>query len=45
MTRDGLTMDRYERSAWRRLGDVARTVGDAIATPRGAAPDRAAPYR
>jgi hypothetical protein len=29
-------------SAWRRMGDVARVLGDAVATPRGAAPDRAA---
>jgi hypothetical protein len=30
------------RSAWRRVGDAARTLGEAVATPRGAAPDRAA---
>jgi hypothetical protein len=41
MKRDGLTMDQYERSGRRRLGGVARALGDAVATPRGAAPDRA----
>jgi hypothetical protein len=30
------------RTAWRRAGGVARTLGEAMATPRGAAPDRAA---
>jgi hypothetical protein len=30
------------RSTWRRVGDVARVLGDAAAMPRGAAPDRAA---
>ena len=30
------------RAAWRRLGDMARTLGDAAATPGGTAPDRAA---
>ena len=29
------------RSAWRRVGDAARVLGDAVATPRGSAPDRA----
>jgi hypothetical protein len=29
------------RDAWDRLGGVARVLGDAVATPRGAAPDRA----
>jgi hypothetical protein len=29
------------RSTWRRMGDVAKVLGDAVATPRGAAPDRA----
>ena len=29
------------RSAWRRVGDAARALGEAAATPRGAAPDRA----
>ena len=28
-------------TAWRRLGDAAWALGDAVATPRGAAPDRA----
>ena len=28
-------------NAWRRVGDVARVLGDAVVTPRGAAPDRA----
>ncbi len=28
-------------TVWRRLGDAARALGDAVATPRGAAPDRA----
>ncbi len=42
MTRDELSMGGDERSVWSRLGEVARTVGDAVATPRGAAPDRAA---
>jgi hypothetical protein len=28
-------------TAWRRLGDAAKALGDAVATPRGAAPDRA----
>ena len=28
-------------TVWRRVGDAARTLGDALATPRGAAPDRA----
>lgn len=28
-------------SAWRRMSDVAKVLGDAVATPRGAAPDRA----
>jgi len=28
-------------NAWRRLGDAARALGDAVATPRGEAPDRA----
>ena len=35
MTQDARTM------VWRRLGDAARALGDAVATPRGAAPDRA----
>lgn len=26
---------------WHRVGDVAKVLGDAAATPRGAAPDRA----
>jgi hypothetical protein len=26
---------------WRRIGDAARALGDAVATPRGAAPGRA----
>ena len=26
---------------WLRLGDAARVFGDALATPRGTAPDRA----
>ena len=26
---------------WRRVGDAARALGDAVATPRGEAPDRA----
>jgi hypothetical protein len=30
------------RTAWLRMSDVARALGDAVATPRGAAPDRAA---
>ncbi len=30
------------RSTWSRVGDVAKALGDAVATPRGAAPDRAA---
>jgi hypothetical protein len=30
------------RNAWRRVGDAAKTLGEAMATPRGAAPDRAA---
>lgn len=29
------------RDAWTRIGGVARVLGDAVATPRGAAPDRA----
>ena len=29
------------RNAWRRVGNAARTLGDAVGTPRGAAPDRA----
>jgi hypothetical protein len=29
------------RNAWSRFGDVARALGEAVATPRGAAPDRA----
>jgi hypothetical protein len=29
------------RTTWRRMGDAARTLGDAVATPRGSAPDRA----
>ena len=29
-------------TVWRRVGDAARALGDAVATPRGAAPDRAA---
>ena len=28
-------------TVWRRVGDAARALGDAVATPRGAAPDRA----
>ncbi len=40
MTRDGLEYE-HERGMWRRLGDAARALGDAAATPRGAAPDRA----
>jgi hypothetical protein len=28
-------------NAWQRVGDAAKTLGDALATPRGAAPDRA----
>ena len=35
MTQDARTM------VWRRLGDAARALGDAVTTPRGAAPDRA----
>ena len=27
-------------TVWRRVEDVARTLGDAVATPRGEAPDR-----
>ena len=30
-----------QTNMWRRLGDAAKTLGDAVATPRGAAPDRA----
>jgi hypothetical protein len=29
------------RNALSRVGDVARVLGDAMATPRGSAPDRA----
>jgi hypothetical protein len=29
------------RSAWSRVGDAAKALGDAMATPRGSAPDRA----
>ncbi len=28
-------------NVWRRFGDAARVLGDAVATPRGASPDRA----
>ena len=35
MTQDART------NVWRRVGDAARALGDAVATPRGAAPDRA----
>jgi hypothetical protein len=35
MTQEARTM------IWRRIGDAAKTLGDAVATPRGAAPDRA----
>ena len=35
MTQNARTM------VWRRLGDAAKALGDAVATPRGAAPDRA----
>ncbi|HEX5641746.1 MAG TPA: hypothetical protein VFZ86_05315 [Thermoleophilia bacterium] len=34
-------MTRYEHTTWSRLGDAARALGDAVATPRGAAPGRA----
>ena len=35
-------MTQNERTmVWRRLGDAAKALGDAVATPRGAAPDRA----
>ena len=32
-------------NVWRRVGDAARTLGDALATPRGAAPGRAVAER
>jgi hypothetical protein len=35
MTQDART------KVWRRLGDAVTALGDAVATPRGAAPDRA----
>ena len=34
-------MTENARTMWRRVGDAARALGDAVATPRGAAPDRA----
>jgi hypothetical protein len=30
------------RSAWSRVSGAAKILGEAVATPRGAAPDRAA---
>ena len=34
-------MTQNARTTWSRVGDAARALGDAVATPRGAAPDRA----
>lgn len=34
-------MTTHGRTAWRRIGELARMLGDAAATPRGVAPDRA----
>ena len=33
-------MTENARTMWRRVGDAARALGDAVATPRGEAPDR-----